>query len=141
MEIDDQSLFAHGQTITGTSAAETVSESVLDLGKHGDDLLHQLAWFVHVDDPGDTGASGKTVLVKWKTSDDNSSYSTVYTGEAIGTLAKGMMLVDGLPLPKGLKRYNKLTFTVGSTAFTAAPKLTAGLVRQGTDVPNKPFGA
>ena len=77
-------------------------------GHHGDDVMRLLSWFVWAV----TACTG-TLTVVWQTSDDKEfgagnvdeiAERTVGAAE----IAKGKYLVNGDPIPKGLKRYQRL---------------------------------
>lgn len=135
MTLDNQSLFSDGQTLSNTitspaTSVETVSEFTLDWKNHGDDVGHYLAWFVML--TAGASASTSTLTAELQTSADNSTWETV-ASKTVSSAAAGDFVVDGDALPSGLKRYNRVKYTIGTAAFTTAPTVTAGLVREGTN--------
>ena len=135
MTLDNQSLFSDGQALTNTlsgsaTSVSTVSESTLDWKNHGDDVGHYLAWFVMLTEGAGAGTS--TLNAALQTSADNSSWETV-SSKTVTAPAAGAFVVDGDALPSGLKRYVRVNYTIGTAEFTTAPKVTAGLVREGTN--------
>ena len=123
MQLSKQDMFCEAQQPTANTT--TVSTDVLDFGKHGDDILGKLFWSLFVA----AASTGVTLQAKWFTSDteDFSSESEVFATSvrAADDLAAGTYLVRNEPLPKGLKRYNRLKFVCGDG--TTAPKVTAFL--------------
>jgi len=117
MILSKQDTFCEAKT-TSTTAAYT---DVLDFGKNGDDVMRNLSWLLLV-----TAAAAKSTLtVTWETSDyesftdaGGSASKTDLWSETIATasLVKGGFPVKDAPLPKGLKRYNRLKLQATSTA-------------------------
>ena len=124
MQLSKEDMFCEEMTCT---AAAKASDNVLDFHKHGDDVMGKLFWSVHV--PGVTGTVDKDLLVEWQTSDAedfSSGVATVYSATlAKAGLVAGAYPIKNAPLPKGLKRYNRLQFTEASG--TLFPKVTAFL--------------
>ena len=116
------------------SAAEKASANVLDFGKHGDDILNRLFWSVFINLIGNSAsAADEDVTVKWETSDaeDFGTKATPYTVVLpAASVVKGAYVIKNAPLPKGLKRYNRLTFS--ETGGSAFPNVTA-FVHDGRD--------
>ncbi len=131
MTLDNQSLFSDGQTLA-TSTGSTASAYTLDTKAHGDDVGRNLSWFCLM--TAGAGDTTSTLAVALQTSANNSDWTTLAT-KTVTAPAAGAMIVDGEPLPDGLKRYLRVNYTVGTAAFTTAATLTAGLVRN--DVPKK----
>lgn len=74
-------------------------------GHHGDDISRTLSWHVQMKTDG-----AGPVTVKWETADkpdftDKVELATVTTK---ATPVAGDKVVDGEPLPKGLKRYQRV---------------------------------
>ena len=129
MNLSKEDTFCEAMTCT---AAAKASDNVLDFHAHGDDVMNSLFWSVFVNDITDT--VDKDVVVKWETSD----YETFLdgSGNASSTelfaltvdkanVVKGAYLIKNAPLPKGLKRYNRLSFT--ESTGTEFPIVTAFL--------------
>ena len=79
-------------------------------GHHGDDTLRGLSWHAQVMKP-----STAPLTVAWETA-DNPNFSDkvlLVTKTLTGTPAAGDKIVDGEPLPKGLKRYQRIVVTGG----------------------------
>ena len=100
--------------------------SIRGEGHHHDDVMRLLSWFVWAV----TACTG-TLTVTWQTSDDKEfgagnvdeiAERTVGAAE----IAKGTYLVNGDPLPKGLKRYQRLKVT--SNAGSPSGKVGAFVV-------------
>ena len=123
MDLSKEDMFCEEMTCT---AAAKVSTNVLDFHNHGDDILRKMSWSVHV--PAVTGAVDKDVVVAWETSDTESfAAASVLASKTIdkSAVVAGAYIVRNEPLPKGLKRYNRLKFT--ETSGTQFPKVTAFL--------------
>lgn len=131
MILDQQTTFSDKQA-AGTSIGSTVSANTLDTRQCGDDIGRELALYAIVNDPGTPGESS-TLQAALETSADNVSFTPVYTGPALAAPVKGAMLVPGVALPPGLKRYLRVVYKVAGAAYTVAPTVTAGLVPGGTD--------
>ncbi len=129
MILDNKLQFCDGQSPTATNKAETDSTNKLDFGAHGNDLGKFLRWFVLMENTAASNGAA-TLTIKWETSSDDSIYTAIYTSSAIAldSLVDDAILINGAVLPDGIKRYNKLTFTVGGADFTTAPKLTAYVI-------------
>ena len=122
MNLSKQDLF-HDGTVTAAGAnSSTVGEAsagdILDFGKHGDDVMGNLWWFVHVDKAG-------AVKATWKTSDNSDMSSSTTVHEATRTATADSYPFRNEPLPKGLKRYNRLEVATGVASVVTAG-LTAG---------------
>ena len=122
-------MFSEEQAI-GTPIGDTPSTNVLDWGQHGDDIDARLRWFAQLQNKPESAGSA-TLVVKFQTSEDNTTWETLKETPAVALadLEPGQMLVDGDYLPRKLKRYNRLVYTVGTAAFSTAPVVTAGIVR------------
>lgn len=114
MNLSKEDLFHDG---TQTEAATAANGETLDFNRHGDDVMGKLWWFVHTNTAGN-------ITVVWQTSDnaDMSGAVDVVT-KTVANAAAGSYPVKNEPLPKGLKRYNRLKVTTA-----AAAKITAGLI-------------
>jgi len=124
MKFDKLSLFADGKTIPTTANGVTYSK-VLDLRNCGqvgiDGFFRIWAGIVGALDADDTSK----ITTKLQTSANGTSWT-----EVVSETQNGRSLM-GIFLPcKGLKRYIRLTFTVGGTALDAAVTVKAGLVDQ-----------
>ena len=130
MLLSNEDMFSDAQEIPVTLDAATSSTNTLDFHAHGDDIDKLLRWFVIL---GETATSdgAATLTITWHTSANNSNWTTLWTSEtfALASLVAGAKLVDGLVLPTGLLRYNKLVFTNGTAAFTNTPAVDAGVIR------------
>lgn len=123
MNLSKEDMFCESMECTAAAKAST---NVLDFHKHGDDILHKLFWSVHV--PAVTGVVDKDLTVEWQTSDAEgfASSTTVFSATvAKERILAGSYAIKNEPLPKGLKRYNRLRFTEASG--TLFPKVTAFL--------------
>lgn len=134
MKLSKEDMFCEGMVCTAAAKAST---NVLDFHKHGDDVLGKLFFSVHVDavDSANAGASAvdKDLLVEWETSDaeDFGTTKTLWSKSvAKAGILKGAYIVKDEPLPRGLKRYNRLKFTEASG--TKFPDVTA-FVHDGRD--------
>lgn len=124
MKFDRLSLFADGMTVP-TTASSTTNSNALDLRNCGqagiDGFLKIWAGVVGALDAGDSSK----ITTKLQTSADGTTWT-----EVVSETQNGHSLM-GIFLPcKGLKRYIRLTFTVGGTALAAPVKVKAGLVDQ-----------
>lgn len=128
MKLSKQDLFSDGQTL-GTTVADHASTNTLDWAKHGDDDARALTVFAKCDTKGTFGTSG-TLTVQFQTSANNSDWTTLLTTDGLttSTLAAGDFVLNA-PLPSGLKRYNRMLYSVGTAAFAVAAKFTSGIVR------------
>lgn len=128
MLLDKESMFSEAQAPTVTNAAATDSTNTLDFKSHGNDIDKLLRLFA-LNTQTAASAGAATLTIAWLTSADNSSWTTLRTWTAIpvATLVAGYFALNNEPLPAGLLRYNKLTYTVGGADFTTAPKITAGV--------------
>ena len=124
MDLSKQDMFCEGQQLDGTTLT-AASTNVLDFSKHGDDILYRLFWSLFVD----AATNGSALTVQWYTSDaENFSSETKLFEKSIAKelLTQGAYPIKDEPLPKGLKRYNRLKFTTEASK-TAYPKVTAFL--------------
>lgn len=130
MLLSKEDMFSDAQEIPVTLNAATSSTNTLDFKANGDDIDKLLRWFVIL---GETATSNgaATLTITWQTSENGTDWTTVYTSAtfALASLVAGAKLVDGLVLPTGLKRYNKLVYTNAGAAFTNTPAVDAAVIR------------
>ncbi len=132
MLLSKQDNFSETQTIA-TAQGATNSANTLDWGAHGDDIGRFLSLFVLCTNTAASDGDA-TLAITFQTSANGTDFTTLQTWTFAKTaLVAGAYLVNGEPLPLGLKRYNKLVYTGGAADFTTAPIITAGIVRN--DVP------
>lgn len=127
---DKKLMFSDSQAITATAD----STNILDLGAHGDDIQRELTLFVQF--RGTVASGGQSTLVITLNTDDAlnaggtdlAADNTLWTSASIAktALTDGAMLVK-MPLPPGIQRYLRLTYTVGTANLTAGA-IDAGLV-------------
>ena len=129
MQLSRQDMFCN--LLASTDQAALSSTDTLDWGAMGEDIDKELRWFVLNQRTATSAASAATLVITWQTSANNNDWTTIYTSATFTTaqLAIGTMLVNGLTLPTGTLRYNKLVFTSAAANWTIAPLLTAGIVR------------
>ena len=135
MYIDAQSLFSNGQTIA-TAAGDTVSANTIDFGSHGREMGDKLRVFAQVTSPA-ASAGAATLKAVLQQSSNNSDWVDVMTGPtlALADIVAGAMLFDGVPFTELVtKRYLRVSFTGAVADFTTAPKVTAGIIEDGTPV-------
>ena len=115
MNLSKEDTFCESMTCTADAKAST---NVLDFGKHGDDVFGNLFWSVLA--ASVTGTVDKDVVVEWETS-DTEAFSSAATLEQKtidkSLVTAGAWLVKNAPLPKGLKRYNRLKFSESSGTY------------------------
>ena len=128
MKLSKQDLFSDGQTLP-TTQDDHPSTDTLDWGAKKDDHSRFLTLFAKCDAKGTFGAGG-TLTLKFQTSANNSDWETLLESadETTDTLSAGKFVLNA-PLPTGIKRYNRVLYTIGTANFTAAAKFTAGIVR------------
>lgn len=135
MFIDAQSLFSNGQTLA-TVAGDTVSSNTIDLGSHGREMGAKLRVFAQVTSPA-ASSGAATLKAVLQQSANNSDWVDVMTGPtlALAAIVAGAMLFDGVPFTELVtKRYLRVSFTGAVADFTTAPKVTAGIIEDGTAV-------
>ena len=123
-----ESMFSEAQVPTLTKAATTDSANTLDWKAHGNDIDKLLRLFVlNTQTAASAGAS--TLTIALLTSANGKDWTTLRTWSAIAlaALVAGAFLLNNEPLPDGLLKYVKLTYTVGGADLTGSPKLTAGI--------------
>ena len=127
---DKKLMFSDSQDLTSTAD----STNILDLGAHGDDIQRELTLFVQF--RGNVESAGQsTLIIQLNTDDalnadgdDLAADNTLWTSASIAktALTDGAMLVK-MPLPPGIQRYLRLTYTVGTANLTAGA-IDAGLI-------------
>ena len=120
MILDDLLMFSKGADLaTGNSTA-------VDLKDCGDDLSRRLSYYAKVE--GGAVAEGTSLTVALQTSADNSTWSTLVThpAAALAAISANGWIVPPTPLPSGLKRYVRLSYTAEGT-FTGTGKIHAGI--------------
>lgn len=142
MLISKEDLFCWMQQLEVTAEDEAASENVLDFGKHGADILNRLALVVRsevdavagVDDSGDEDEYS-ALAIAWQTCDledfSDGVVTIPVTTTALGEdeLSENEYVVKNMPLPRGLKRYNRLSFVNNDVAWDEdAPVVSAFLV-------------
>lgn len=125
MILDKNLFFSDGQTLPVTASAATASETIVDMGLSGDDVLDKL--FIYVGFKSGA-AAGLTVGLKTGTELNSSgalagtltTYTLTPTALAV---AAGKKCFFHLPHANelGLGRYWQLVYTMGGTAATTAP--------------------
>ena len=121
MNLDKNLMFSEAQDL-----ATAASAHILDLKDCGDDLSRRLNVFAKID--GGAVAGGTSMAAKLETGDDGENFADLVTSptRAIADINADGWIVKPQPLPAGVKRYLRLTYTaVGS--FTGAGKILAGL--------------
>jgi hypothetical protein len=125
MILDDLLMFSKGADLaTGNSTA-------VDLKDCGDDLSRKLNLFAKVE--GGAVADGVSMQAALQTSADNSTWSTLvtYPAAALAAINANGWIVPPTPLPAGLKRYARLSYTAALNAnedpFTGTGKIYAGI--------------
>lgn len=118
MQLSKEDLFHDGTTTAAGSSGAVGAASngdVLDFHAHGDDVMGKLWWFVHTDKAG-------AVKATWETSDNENMSGATTLVEKTATATADSYPFKNEPLPKGLKRYNRL-----KVATASASTVTAGL--------------
>ncbi len=117
MMFSKEDLFCEAFVGTG---ADAVAGEVLDLGLHGEQMTTNLWWLVYAV----AAKGGEAATIIWETADDADFASpTEVCTKAVTIKAKGDYPVANEPLPKGLKRYNRLKVNAPATVT-----LFAGLI-------------
>lgn len=121
MILDANLLFSDAQKITGTATSE-----VVDLKAPGDAVGQELLIRAVV---GEAFAGLTSLQIKIQTSADDSTWEDVLLTPAIvaAKLTKGKEIL-AVRVPKGLKRYVRLNYTVSGTA--SAGTLTAFMSKE-----------
>ena len=121
MNLDKNLMFSEAQDL-----ASAASANILDLKDCGDDLSRKLNVFAKID--GGAVAGGTSMAAKLQTGDDGENFEDLatYPTRTITQINADGWIVKPQPLPAGVKRYLRLTYTtVGS--FTGAGKIHAGI--------------
>ncbi len=138
MMMDEKLIFSDAQA--ETTVAEHDSTNVIDQGAGTDAFGNALIadagsggdiWLNVVVTEAVTSGGSATVQFKLEQSTDNSTFTdSILITAAIAktTLAAGYTVIKA-PLPSGLNRYLKMTYTIGTAALTAG-KFTAYLSMQ-----------
>lgn len=120
MIIDSYNEFSDAQAETTVAAHD--STNTVDLNSDGDAEVIRLRFHARVETTCTSGGSA-TVLVKLQTSSDNSSWVDVWASAAIpvASLVAGYKFTPpgGVLLYGGIKRYLKVTYTIGTAVLTA----------------------
>lgn len=139
MHLSKQDCFGEGMTVTNTANTAKASTNVLDFNRHGDDILGKLSLVVQCTKAG-TGETA-SLTISWQTCAAEGFGSGVKTYNltpvALGAddLAKGAFVVRNLPVPRDLRRFNRLVFVNGeSEEFETGPVVNGFLV-DGRDEP------
>jgi hypothetical protein len=108
MIMDKELVFANAKAITGT-----VNSEVVDQKESGDAVGQELTFHNHV---GEDFAGLTSLTIKIQTSDDNSTWADAIISPAYkpADLVKGADIFQ-VRLPKGLKRYVRVNYTVSGT--------------------------
>lgn len=118
MIIDKELTFSDGQAVT--TVAAHASDNVVDLGAAGD--AHVAPFLCILVAVAAASAGAATVEFKLETDSDSAfgSAETLYDSGELGyaDLAAGTW-VCRIRLPRGLKRYLRVTYTVATAALTA----------------------
>jgi len=103
----------------GVNLTTTANSSVIDFKAAADSAGHELALLVQME--GTAAPTTAKVTVALQVSDNNADWTTIRTFAAkSGTdVNGGKRLVDFEPLPYGMKRYARLSYTVADGPFTA----------------------
>lgn len=129
MNLTNHDKFCEGQQIATTG--NTASTHVLDFHSHGDDINNKL--FLVVLAVAALAGDG-AVSIKWQTCAlegfGSGVVETLLTPTALGVAgtAPGTWVVKNAPLPRDLKRYNRLLFSVTlaeGEEMTTAPTFSA----------------
>ncbi len=124
MIIDSELEFSVLQTISATAD----STNVLDLGADGD-AGKELYLLLQVMTASDSADDGETVTAKLMTASESdfSDAVALIPAVSIAQVAAGTKAIEQR-LPVGVKRYNKIVYTVGGTTLTVDPIVNAALV-------------
>lgn len=123
MIIDSRLEFSDGQAVSASAA----STNYIDLSVVGD-AINELFLVVIVDTASDSADDGETVTAKLQ-SDDNASFSSAKDETAAVSCAQidAGTTVLVTRIPRGLQRYVRMYYTVGGTALSVNPAVTAFL--------------
>jgi len=123
MIIDSRLEFSDDQALSASAA----STNYLDLVKVGD-AVNELYLVATVDRASDSADDGETVTAKLQ-SDDNTDFSSPKDETAAVSIAQVAAGTTAIitRLPRGLQRYLRMYYTIGGTALTVQPKVSAFL--------------
>lgn len=127
MITDKLLMFSEAQAVTNTAA----STDVIDLGpidgnRRDIGVGYPLEFWVLVNEAA-TAIGEATVNIQLQTSENNSSWSTIYDSGALAkaTLTAGKRVVSA-KVPAGVQRYLRVNYSVATGPLTAG-KFTAGI--------------
>ena len=115
---DDKLFFSDKQSLVKGSTGDIDSTNVIDFAAVKPDPGMGRSVFLNI--VVTTAVAGGTINFVLKDSADNSTYAAVYETGAIAasSLTAGKKVIR-VALPEGLRRYLKMTYTVGTAATTA----------------------
>ena len=115
-------------SVSQAIAATADSTNVLDLGAAGD-AGKELYMLLVVETASDSADDGESVTAKLMTASESdfSDAVALIPAVSLAQVAAGVKVIEQR-LPVGVKRYNKLVYTVGGTALTVDPIVSAMLV-------------
>lgn len=118
MYIDNNLVMSDAQAVTASAASTKSIDCATALRHIGDGEPIELVVVITTTVAASGGASNTTVALQ--DSADNSSFSTVVTGPAVAkaSLVAGYELLR-IQLPKGLRRYIQVYYTVDTNDWTA----------------------
>lgn len=121
MNLDKNLMFSETQAL-----ASAASDNVLDLKDCGDDLSRRLNVFAKID--GGAVAGGTSMATKLETSADGENFADLvtYPTRTLAQINADGWLVQPQPLPAGILRYLRMTYTADGS-FTGAGKILAGI--------------
>ena len=127
MITDKLLMFSEAQAVTNTAA----STDVIDLGpidgnRRDIGVGYPLEFWVLVNEAA-TASGEATVNIQLQTSENNSSWSTIYDSGALAkaTLTAGKRVVSA-KVPAGVQRYLRVNYSVATGPLTSG-KFTAGI--------------
>ncbi|NUO70118.1 Bbp16 family capsid cement protein [Escherichia coli] len=127
MITDKLLMFSEAQAVTNTAA----STDVIDLGpidgnRRDIGVGYPLEFWVLVNEAA-TATGEATVNIQLQTSENNSSWTTIYDSGALAkaTLTAGKRVVSA-KVPAGVQRYLRVNYSVATSQLTAG-KFTAGI--------------
>ena len=127
MITDKLLMFSEAQAVTDTAA----STDVIDLGpidgnRRDIGVGYPLEFWVLVNEAA-TASGEATVNIQLQTSENNSSWTTIYDSGALAkaTLTAGKQVVSA-KVPSGVQRYLRVNYSVATGPLTAC-KFTAGI--------------
>lgn len=127
MITDKLLMFSEAQAVTNTAA----STDVIDLGpidgnRRDIGVGYPLEFWVLINEAA-TASGEATVNIQLQTSENNSSWSTIYDSGALAkaTMTAGKRVVSA-KVPAGVQRYLRVNYSVATGQLTAG-KFTAGI--------------